>query len=72
MGTFMQMAVTHLLNGRFLGKFSSMIIDDGLSTQWWIFGETSHDWSVMSSMMGPLFGSDLNPLLIPAQLHPQL
>ena len=53
--------VTHPLNGRFLGKFSSVITDDGLSAQQQILGETSHDWSVMSSMMGPLFGSDLNP-----------
>ena len=47
-------------------------MDDGLSAQWQIFSEASHDWSVMSSMMGPSFESDLDPLLIPAQLHPQL
>ena len=68
MGTFMQMAVTHLPNSGFLGKFSSVITDDGLSTQWQIFGETSHDWSVMSSMMGPSFGSDPLRTTLPTEV----
>ena len=66
---FMQTVVTHPLNGRFLGKFSSVITDDGLSAQQWILGETSHDWSVMSSMTGPSFGSDLNhSLFLPSYI----
>ena len=48
-----------------------MMMDDGPSAVA-DFSKASHDWSVMSSMMGPSFESDLNPLLIPAQLHPQL
>ena len=61
-------AVTHLLNSRFLGKFSSVITDDGLSAQWQIFGETSHDWSVMSSMMGPSFRPDLPRTTLPTEV----
>ena len=30
-----------------------MKMDDGLSAHQQIFSEASHDWSVMSSMMGP-------------------
>ena len=68
MSMFIQMVATHLLNGRFLGKFSSVITDDGLSAQWQIFGEASNDWSVMSSIMGPSFRSDLPRMTLPTEV----
>ena len=43
-------------------------MDDGLSTQWQISSEASHDWSVMSSMMGPSFGSDLLRMTLPMEV----
>ena len=45
-----------------------MITDDGLSAQQQIFSEASHDWSVMSSMMGPSFGSDLLRKTLPMEV----
>ena len=64
----MQMVATHLLNSRFLGKFSSVITDDGLSAQRQISGEASYDWSVISSIMGPSFGSDLLRTTLPTEV----
>ena len=46
----MQTVATHLLNSRFLGKFSSVTTGDSLSTQQWIFDEAPYGWSVMSSI----------------------
>ena len=43
-------------------------MDDGLSAQWQIFSEASHDWSVMSSMMGPSFESDLPRKTLPMEV----
>ena len=43
-------------------------MDDGLSAQWQIFSEASHDWSVMSSMMGPSLGSDLPRTTLPKEV----
>ena len=43
-------------------------MDDGLSTQQWIFSEASHDWSVMSSMTGPSFRSDLLRTTLPTEV----
>ena len=45
-----------------------MIMDDGLSAQWQIFSEASHDWSVMSSMTGPSFESDLLRTTLPMEV----
>ena len=41
---------------------------DGPSAQWQIFSEASHDWSVMSSMMGPSFESDLLRVTLPMEV----
>ena len=43
-------------------------MDDGLSAQQQISSEASHDWSVMSSMMGPSFGSDLLRMTLPMEV----
>ena len=64
----MQTVVTRLLNSRFLGKFSSITTGDGLSAQWQIFGEVPYDWSVMSSITGPSFGSDLPRMTLPMEV----
>ena len=45
-----------------------MMTDDCPSAQWQISSEASHDWSVMSSMMGPLFGSDLTRMTLPMEV----
>ena len=45
-----------------------MVTDVGLSTQWQIFSEASHDWSVMSSMTGPSLGSVLPRMTLPKQV----
>ena len=45
-----------------------MMMDDGPSAQWWIFSKASHDWSVMSSMMGPSFESDLPRTTLPMEV----
>ena len=64
----MQMVATHLLNSRFLGKFSSVTTGDGLSTQWQILGEDPFGWSIMSSITGPSFGSDLPRTTLPTEV----
>ena len=64
----MQMVATRPLNSRFLRKFSSVVTGDGLSAQWQIFGDASYDWSVMSSITGPSFGSDLLRMTLPMEV----
>ena len=44
------------------------MMDDGLSAQQQIFSEASHDWSVLSSMTGPLFRSDLPRMTLPTEV----
>ena len=43
-------------------------MDDGLSAQQQISSEASHDWSVISFMTGPLFGSDLPRTTLPTEV----
>ena len=43
-------------------------MDNGLSTQQWIFSEAFHDLSVMSSMTGPSFKSDLLRMTLPTEV----
>ena len=43
-------------------------MDDGLLAQQQIFSEASHDWSVMSSMMGPSFRFDLLRMTLPTEV----
>ena len=62
----MQTVATRALNSRLLGKFSSVTTGDSLSTQWQIFDEAPYDWSVMSSIMGPL--SDLLRMTLPTEV----
>ena len=45
-----------------------MMMDDCPSAQQQIFSEASHDCSVMSSMMGPLFGSDPLRMTLPTEV----